>query len=131
MCYSTRSVCHYWRSRLGAYFFRTFPTLRHYRYAVLEICYSTFGCRRTARLGFPDFIRTCQDGKVKIRANLESECKSRTLQCFQFMHTGLVAEKKINWIESRKINRHQAARLRPRGLGFWSVKCTTARANIP
>ena len=68
--------------------------------------YSTVGCRRTCcqrktRLQFPDILRTCQAGNLKMRANSESGYRSHILHWFHV--TGLITDKNVNWLEVRKL----------------------------
>ena len=68
-------------------------------------CYSTVGCRRTCcrrttRLKFQDFLRTCQARNLKIRTVWM--CADLAL-CTTLKRAALVADKNVNQLELRKL----------------------------
>ena len=68
--------------------------------------YSTVGCRRTARLEFPDFIRTCQARNLKIRTVWIIVCEmcADLALCTSLKRAALIANKNVNQLELRKLS---------------------------
>ena len=74
------------------------------------LVYSTVGCRRiccrrTARLEFPDFLRTCQARSLRIGMAwiiIQKMCAKFAL-CTSLKQTALISDKNVNRPESRKL----------------------------
>ena len=71
---------------------------------VYRPAYSTVGCQRTAGREFPDFLRTCQARNLKIRTVWIIACNMcANLALYAALkRAALIADKNVNWLESRK-----------------------------
>ena len=68
------------------------------------LTYSTVGCRRTARLDYQDFLRTCQARNLKIRTGWIIVCEMCADLALRttLKRAALIADKNVNQLEKTK-----------------------------
>ena len=83
-------------------------------------------CRRTARLDYQDFLRTCQARTLKIRTGWIIVCEmcADLALCTTLKRAALIADKNANQLELRKLRTVPGYNAGPHVLQHPTVYCT-------